>query len=235
MEQIKTEPVLTANLRTLTIAYFLVASLEIAAEFTTETSMIYIVKPMLMPLLILIYWQSSDKRDIIYMLALVFSMAASFFFISGDIKSIQVGAIFFFIHRSLIIWRILYHIKLPGLFPLLVGCVPFFFIYMSLVNMTFDKLGDGLYIFIAQCLLVSFMGGLAVGSYILHSNKTNRFLLLSTLLFALTQFIFVIRLYYFPSSYFQPLAMLMFVIAQYLFYKFLVRSENGPETDEIYL
>lgn len=234
MEEIKSEPIVTRNLRILTIAYFLIACLEIVVEFTGEVATVYVVKPMLMPMLILIYWHSSEKRDILYMLGLVFSMAASVFFISNDLASVKVGAILFFFHRAFIISRILYHIKLPGLFPLLVGSVPFLFIYMSLVNMTFDRLGDGLFIFIIQCLMISFMGGLAVGSYIMRSDVTNRYLLLSTLLFALTQFIFVVRLYFFPTSVFQPIAMLMFVIAQYLFYKFLIRSERRVETDEIY-
>ena len=80
-------------------------------------------------------------------------------------------------------------------------------------------------IFIVQCVVMSFLGGIAVGNYILRSNKANTLLLMSTLLFAITQFIFAWRLYI-DSNIFQPAAMALFVLAQYLFYRFLLLAEK---------
>jgi hypothetical protein len=57
--------------------------------------------------------------------------------------------------------------------------------------------------------------------------------LMSTLFFAITQFIFVIRVYYINVNIFQPLAMALFVIGQYMFYKFLVLAEERRSRSRI--
>src|SRR5690606_20061617 len=126
------------------------------------------------------------------------------------------------------------HIRLPGVFPIVVGCVPFLFIYMYLINLTYEDIGEGLVIFITQCILISFLGGLSVGNYILRSNKASTMLLLSTLFFAVTQFIFVIRLYYVDVNIFQPIAMTLFVVGQYMFYKFIILAEDSKVNVQIF-
>lgn len=210
----------------LTILYFLIGGIEVVAEYFNDKQLIYATKPFIMLILILLYWNSSKKLDLIYITALIFSWIANFFFISTAYESILVGAILFFFYRSLIIYIVLKHIKLPSVFPMIVGCMPFLFIYLYLVNITYPIIGEGLVIFIVQCILISFLGGLSVGNYILRSNKANTLLLISTLLFAVTQFIFVMRMYYISVNLFQPVAMALFILAQYLFYRFVLLAEK---------
>jgi uncharacterized membrane protein YhhN len=211
---------------TLTVLYFAIAAVEIIAEYFKNYTFIYGTKPLIIPILALLYIRKSKSVNYFYLAALFFSWAANIFFVSQDFQFIVVGAVLFFIYRSLAIYVILKHIKLPSLFPTIVGCVPFVFIYMYLVNLTYDTIGHGLVIFIIQCVLISFLGGISVGNYVLRSNKANTLLLISTLFFAVTQFIFVIRLYYVSINIFQPLAMLLFTMAQYLYYKFLILAEK---------
>jgi uncharacterized membrane protein YhhN len=209
-----------------TAFYFLVSLVEICAEYFRHSPLIFASKPLIILFLISIYWFTSARVSYFYIMALLFSWLANIFFISEDFESIFVGALLFFIYRLMIIYIVIRHTKLPGLFPLLVGCVPFVFVYMYLVNLTYDAIGDGLVIFIGQCVVISFLGGLSLGNYILRSNRENTMLLTSTLFFAVTQFIFVIRLYYINVKIFQPVAMALFVIAQYMFYRYLVLSEQ---------
>jgi uncharacterized membrane protein YhhN len=210
----------------LTAFYFIVALVEIIAEYHKNVFLIYSFKPMLLLILACLYWNTTPKTNYVYLGALLFSWLANLFFISQDFEDIFIGAMLFFIYRILSIYIVIRHIKLPGIFPIVVGCVPFLFIYMYLVNLTYDAIGEGLVIFITQCILVSFLGGLSVGNYVLRSNTASTMLLMSTLFFAITQFIFVIRVYYINVNIFQPLAMALFVIGQYMFYKFLVLAEE---------
>ncbi len=210
----------------LTSFYILISATEIFAEYLKDTQLIYLTKPFILPTLILIYYRNSPRTNYIFILALVFSWIANIFFIKQTFLSIFTGAIFFFFYRSLIIYIVLKHVRLPGIFPVIVGCMPFFFVYMYLINLTYELLGDGLLIFVIQCIIISLLGGLSVGNFMLRSNRAAVYLLFSTLLFAMTQFIFVIRLYYTSINIFQPVAMLLFVVAQYIFYRFMILSEN---------
>jgi len=216
----------------LTAVYFIISLVEIIAEYFREiyspyaVYAIYIIKPMILIVLGILYWKTSPKINYFYLGALLFSWLANMFFISLDFNDIFIGALLFFIYRALSIYIVIKHIKLPGIFPIVIGCVPFLFIYMYLVNLTYDAFGEGLPIFITQCILISFLGGLSVGNYMLRSNRAGKMLLMSTLFFDVTQFIFVIRLYYVDVNIFQPTAMTLFVIGQYMFYKFLVLSEG---------
>jgi hypothetical protein len=216
----------------LTAVYFIISLMEIVAEYFRDIyppyalNAIYFIKPLILIALGILYWKTSPKINYVYVGALLFSWLANMFFISKDFDDIFVGALLFFIYRALSIYIVIRHIKLPGIFPIVIGSVPFLFIYMYLINLTYDAFGEGLPIFITQCVLISFLGGLSVGNYMLRSNRASTMLLMSTLFFAVTQFIFVIRLYYVDVYIFQPTAMTLFVIGQYMFYKFLVLSEG---------
>jgi len=216
-----------------TVGYFFIAFVEIIAEYFRDTTLVYATKPLLMPLLILLYWSTSRRFDYLYVFAILFSWVANIFFVSTLFQSIMIGAFFFIFQRLLIIYIVLKYIKLPSIFPMIVGCIPFLFIYFYLVCLTHDKIGDGLIIFVVQCVLISFLGGLAVGNYIFRSNRANKLLLLSIMFFAITQFVFVLRLYYTESNVFQPIAMILFVAAQYLFYRFLLLAEKKKAGFEI--
>ncbi len=222
----KTELIITA-------AYFAFSFVEILAEYYKNTILLYSFKPLLLVILAFLYWKTSQKVNPIYIAALLFSWLANLFFISHDFRDIFIGALLFFIYRIMSIYIVMKHIRLPGIFPIVIGCVPFLFIYMYLVNLTYKDIGEGLAIFITQCVLVSFLGGLSVGNYILRSNKASTMLLMSTLFFAITQFIFVIRIYYINVNIFQPAAMALFVIGQYMFYKFLILAEDKKANQKI--
>lgn len=215
----------------LTAVYFIISLIEIIAEYFRDiyepyaVYAIYAIKPWILIILAILYWKTSPNVNYVYLGALLFSWLANMFFVSHDFNNIFIGAILFFVYRALSIYIVMRHITLPGIFPIVIGCVPFLFIYMYLINLTYDAFGEGLPIFITQCVLISFLGGLAVGNYIMRSNRASTMLLMSTLFFAVTQFIFVIRLYYVNVNIFQPTAMALFVIGQYMFYKFVVLSE----------
>ncbi|HEX9980323.1 MAG TPA: lysoplasmalogenase family protein [Flavobacterium sp.] len=219
------------GIKLLTAAFFGMGIVEVIAEYFSNTTLVYITKPLLIPILIVLYLKTIAKRNYLYLFALLFSWIANIFFISTAFQSIVIGAVFFLLHRLLMIVIVLKNIRFPSIFPMVVGCVPFLFIYLYLVNLTYDDLGNGLIIFIIQCVVISCLGGIAVGNYILRSDKPSSLLLISTLLFAVTQFVFVLRLYYTSEPIFQPVAMLLFVLAQFIFYRFLVTSETSPQDE----
>ena len=147
-------------------------------------------------------------------------------FLSKDFNYIITGTIFFTAYRVITIYLVIKYVRIPGIFPLVIGCLPFFFIYLFVINLTYDELEEGFWLFLFQGIFTIFFGGLSLGNYIFKSNKANTYLLISTMLFTFTQFLFVIRLFYLSLNIFQPLAMLLYVAGQFMLYKFLIIVEN---------
>lgn len=212
----------------LTVLFFMISALEIITEVFKNTTAIYLVKPLIIPLLALLYWQTSANPNRLYLIGLFFCWVSNIFFVKPDFSFIVAGACFFFVYRAINLYLILNFIKRPGLFPIFIGCIPFFFMFLYLTYVAYDVIQQGIWIFILQCLIMTVMGGISVGNYMFQPNRGSLFLLVSSMLFALTQFIFVFKAHYTKIN-FQPLAMAFFVVGQYLFYRFIlyVESDNG--------
>ena len=89
-----------------------------------------------------------------------------------------------------------------------------------------NELGDGFLIYIIQVLFMSFLGGFALSNYMIEESKMNYWLLLNSILFAVIQFIIVLKLFYVSMLIFQPISMILYVFAQYALYKFMILAEN---------
>ncbi len=53
------------------------------------------------------------------------------------------------------------------------------------------------------------------------------------MLFALTQFVFVLKVYYENGNFFHAIAMLMFVLGQFLLSKFIILTEESSNYKSI--
>lgn len=206
--------------------YFFVGCVEIIAEFFTDSFFISLTKPLLMPILICIYWLSSKSRNNIFILGLLSVWVANIFFISNSVDFFVIGTLFFLIYVILIIYMVLKIVKFPGYIPMIIGSLPFLFIYLFFTNISQDELGYRFYLFIIQGIFMIFLGSLCLGNYILKPNTSNTYLLVSTLLFTVAQFILVLKMFYVNYNIFQPLAMLLYVFGQYLIYHFVILEEK---------
>ncbi len=213
-------------------AYFVTGVVEIVAEFFKDKILIMGSKPLLMPLMATMYWLTSRRRNPFFLTALLFSWVANMLFISSDFNFIITGTLFFTAYRILVMFVVVQHIRIPGVIPLFIGCLPFLFIYLFTINLTAEELKEGFWLFLLQGIFTIIFGGLSLGSYIFKSNRANTYLLISTMLFTFTQFLFVIRLFY-SLAIFQPLAMLLYIVGQFMLYKFLLLAENETAVTEI--
>jgi hypothetical protein len=206
--------------------YFFIGFVEIIAELFEDKFFISVSKPFLMPILISIYWISSKRRNMVFIISLIAVWIANLFFIHNSITNFTIATIFFLIYRMLIIYIVLKTIKFPGYIPMLIGALPFLFVYLFVANISYRELDYQFYPFLAQGLFMILFGSLCLGNYIIKSNTSNTYLLISTMLFTVTQFILVIKLFYVDNNVFRPLAMLLFVFAQYLLYLFVIIEEK---------
>ena len=207
--------------------FFIVSLLEIMAEYYENKLLIWITKPFILPFLLAYYLSVTKKMNKYFLMAMVCSWIANLLFIEDTFKWIIYASIFFLIYRILIIYIVMNKVKMPSLVPLIIGSIPFIFIYTTICFLSFEAMGDNLYLFLIHGIFTIFLGGLSLGNYIMDLNKSNLVLFLSTMLFALTQFLFVLIVFYQNENIFHAIAMGMFVIGQFLLTKFIFLTENN--------
>ena len=222
------------NISNLLLAsFFMVSLLEIIAEYHEDRFLIWITKPFILPFLLAYYLSTTKKSNNYFLMAMVCSWIANLLFIEDTFKWIIYASIFFLIYRILIIYIVMKKVKMPSLVPLVIGSVPFIFIYTTICFLSFEAMGDNLYLFLIHGIFTIFLGGLSLGNYIMDLNKSNLVLFLSTMLFALTQFLFVLIVFYQNESIFHAIAMGMFVIGQFLLTKFIFLTENNKSNYDV--
>lgn len=206
--------------------YFVVGFFEIIAEFFNEIWLMYILKPLLIPLLASVYWIKSKERNTYFIAALFFVLLANIFFISKDFNSIVIASVFFIIYRALITYVVITKVQIKSFLPVFLGTIPFLAAYVYLAFLTKEELGVGFPIYVIQILILSFLGGLALSNFIIEDSKRNFWLLVHTILFAIIQFILVVKLYYISIAIFQPFSMVLYIVGQYAIYRFMIYTEK---------
>lgn len=217
----------------LLLAFFMVSFVEIIAEYNQDKLLIWITKPLILPLLIVYYLKRSKKISPHFIIALSFSWIANLLFIQNSFKYILYGVFFFLLYRILVIYIIVNKVKMPNSIPLVLGSLPFVFLYALVTSYTYDILGKSVFLFLVQGAFTIFLGGFSLGNYIMVSNKSNSLLLVSTMFMALNQFIFLLKFYYLEVNKLQAIAMLLFVMAQFLLTKYMFHTEKNKQRYEI--
>ncbi|WP_162128167.1 lysoplasmalogenase family protein [Flavobacterium phycosphaerae] len=210
----------------LLLGFLFVSFIEIIGEYNEDKALVWLTKPLILPLLIAYYLKRSKKISNLFIIALLFSWVANLLFIQNTFQFIVYGVIFFVIYRILIIYIIVNKVKMPSLIPLVLGSIPFIFIYVSVTLFTYNALGDGVYLFLLQGIFTIFLGGFSLGNYIMVSNKPNSLLLISTMFMAFNQFVFLLKLYYHEVNILQAFAMILFVLGQLLLTMYMFHTEK---------
>lgn len=225
MNTIENKSILNLS-RIVTFAFFSIAIVEFVAEYLNFTTLIWITKPLLMPILIGLYCITSKKINYLFLVALVFNWFANVFFILDAFNFKVIGSILFLVYRLLILYIVYKLVKIPSYLPIIIGSLPFLFIYLYIINIVHDSLGKGVFLFVTQGVFMVILGGYSLGNFIFNNEKSSVFLLLSTLFFALVQFILSIKSYYLELSIFQAMAMVLFVLGQYFLYRYIILCEE---------
>ncbi|WNM18320.1 lysoplasmalogenase family protein [Flavobacterium capsici] len=213
-----------------TIIFFVIASVEIIAEYLSSKLLILIFKPLIPIFIIVLYLLESKKRNLLFLLAMLFSIITNVLFIPDTALCLFYGIIAFSIHRILII-AVLFRVnnKLDFI-PLLLGTVPFLIVFFYIFYETESIPNDSYFILIIQNILISLIAGLALSNYIMNDDKKNSILLISAFLFVLLQFVVFIEKYFLYDELkqlFRPLAMLLNSFAFFTFYKYIVVTEKS--------
>lgn len=218
------------------IFYFAVAAVEIIAELFSCKPILFIFKPLISIILMILYWNSSNQRNWIFFAAISFSLITNVFFIPNTEKMLFLGLIAFFIHRLLVIYYIIQLKKLRDFIPILIAIVPFLFFYFYLLSISTEISTNSYIILIFQNILISIIGGIVLSDYVMCDDKKDTWLFIFGLLSVTQYFIVFIEKYYLSDlapSIFRPLAMVLNVTVYYSFYRFVIEIEKQKEASKL--
>ena len=122
------------NIITLLIGfYFVNAIIEVVAESISCKPIIYISKPLIPFLLMVLYFYNSSKKDIFFFLVMLFSLITNLLFIPNSQESLFYGVISFTIHRIFLLILIFKIVKIKDFIPFFLATLPLGFIFFLLV------------------------------------------------------------------------------------------------------
>jgi hypothetical protein len=214
----------------LTILFFTVVVIEVTVESLGNKPLLFIFKPLISILLMILYWNTSVQKNQLFFIAILFSLITNAFFIPNTEKMLFIGLLFFFVHRILMIYYIVKLTKLRNYIPLCIAVVPFIFLFFYLLSISTGITSKSYVILIIQNVLISIIGGIAVSDYVMNDVKKSPLLLIFGLVSVTQYFIVFIEKYYLSSlapSIFRPLAMTLNIAVYYIFYKYVIDVENS--------
>lgn len=215
------------SVATVKLAFFLFSLVEVFAEFFNNIKLQWLTKPFLMPVLMILYVISSSKISRIYIVALFFNWCANMLFITTQMRYIAIASSCFLIYRILIIIKVLRDEKSLGKFPVILGSIPFSFLFLSLINIIYENITGGqFYLIIFQSVLMSILGGFSLANFIIKNTLSSKLLLTSSLFFGVNLFILAVKFYYIDLVFLKPFSMIFFVFGHYLFYQFMIRNDE---------
>jgi hypothetical protein len=214
------------------VLYFAVAAVEISAELFSYKPIIFVFKPLISLLLMLLYWNSSTQRNILFLLVIFFSLITNVFFIPNTEKMLFIGLLAFSIHRILAIYYLIKLTKIKDSIPLLIATIPFLFFFFYLLSVS-DEIEESRYfVLVVQNILVSILGGITISDYMMNYNRKKPWLLIFGILSVTLYFIVFIEKYYLSDLspvIFRPLAMILNTAVYYTFYKFVIETERSND------
>lgn len=178
------------------------------------------------PILMIIYFVSSDKRSLLYIIALILYQCASVFF------RIDTPTTFIYATFSSMLFKLCLLLLIVGLVTkqnykaVSIAFIPFFVIYLYMIQIVVDSLGNTYYIWIFNAFLTSVLGGIAIINYVNHSGHKNYWLLLSAILFIVQIAAFFINKFYVRNEAVYQVLILSYGISHYAFYKFMILNEE---------
>lgn len=178
------------------------------------------------PILMVLYYISSKEKNLIYFLGLLFYQSASLLFATQEPGLFLFGTISSLLFKFCLVILILDLIKVQNKIAISIASIPFFVIYLYIIDFVGFSLGDSYYVWVVNAFLTSFLGGVAIINHINNSDQKGYWLLVSSILFVIQIGAFFINKFYLRSDAIYQLVILLYGVSHFTFYKFMILKEK---------
>lgn len=224
------------NIRITIIAalYFAVAIAEVVCELYAYKPLIYVFKPLMPALLMVLYFNTSKKRSALFFIVMTLSLITNVLFIPDSQDLLFYGLVVFLGHRILLLYYVIRLLKIKDYIPAIIATIPFLLVYFYLFMITNGIPESSFVVLIFQNILISFICGIAFSHYVMQDSRRNSWLLQCGILFGALHFIVFVEKFYltgFSPTIFRPMAMGLNAFAFYTFYEFVMATEKSYRDD----
>lgn len=178
------------------------------------------------PILVVLYFVTSKKRESFYVIALLLYQLASIFFKFETPTTFIYATIFSVFYKVCLVALVLDLVTKKDKLAFSIASVPFFIFYLYIIQIVFESIGDVYYVWIINAFLTSFIGGVAIINYLNNSDKKSFWLLISGILFVVQIGAFFINKFYIKNESIYQIVILTYAISHFTFYKFLILKEQ---------
>lgn len=218
----------------LAVLYFAVAIAEVICELYAYKPLIYILKPMMPLVLMLLYYASSSVRHPMFFIIMNLSLITNILFIPDSELYLFYGLVVFLAHRILLLYFIIRMLRITDFIPAIIATIPFLLVFFYLFMITNGIPENSFFVLIIQNILISVICGISFSHYMMQDSKRNSWLLQCGILFGSLHFIVFIEKFYltgFSPVIFRPMAMGLNAFAFYAFYEFVMSTEKLNRND----
>ena len=208
--------------------YFAVCALDLIAIVFSIYWMELLFKPMIMLSLIALYLSSSERRNVWYFLALLFSLLGDIYLLDKT-NMFLFGLGCFLCAQLLFIYIIWRDLPTTSWSQRIFAMLPFAVYLILLMSLLSPDLGG----FIAPVWLygvvISIFGAISLLNHLVRKSPYSRILLMGAILFILSDSMIAIHKFYFSIDYYPVAIMLTYVLAQYFIFHYMLAVDNQEE------
>ncbi len=203
----------------LLILFFTMSLVHVIGIIMQESILVYITKPCIIPLLLLIYLVKTASINYWYIIGLILCFI-------GDVLLLFTGELFFILGLVSFLLAHIFYTKTVYNFldkiqlkTLIMSTVPYIIIYVLLLMILYPYLGDLLYPVIVYGIVISTLGTLCLYYYVHSKNIDAFFWCIGALIFIISDSILAVNKFYSSSIYLATLVMITYILAQYFICK----------------
>lgn len=216
------------------VVFALVAISLTLASYFNLSFLIAPLKFVVLPLLMIVYYVSSEVRNIVYLVAIFFATISNILFIYSTLEFIYAGLVSFLVFRGLLLYQIYQESEKVYLVSFLLGFILFSLPNAYLFYITTVSLGSIFYFGLANIILNAIIGGIAISNYTYQNNLANTSLLISSLLFVVLSVLFIIQKFYIFIQIYEPLRVIILLSAHYFYYYYLIFAEKSKTKNHLF-
>jgi len=210
----------------LIIVYFTAVFLFIIAtlfEINLMSEVSFITR---MPIFFVLYYLNSENKKLLYFLTLFLYQLSSIFYVQEGMQMFFYGSVTSLLFKASVLLLLCSFFKKNNTLAILIASLPFFVIYLYIIQFVISALVDSYFIWILNALITSLIGGIGIINYLNNSSPKTFWLLISAILL-LVQVggLFIHKFYMFNMAIYQ-IVILAYTFSQFTFYRFMIFKDN---------
>jgi uncharacterized membrane protein YhhN len=205
--------------------FFAVSAFDLIAIGLSVYWMELIFKPLILLSLLALYVMSSERRNLWYFLALLFSLLGDIYLLDKN-NMFHLGLGSFLCAQLLFVFILWKDMPKSSWLQRVVSLLPFVFYLALLLSVLGPDLGSFTVPVWVYGVVISMFGALSLLNYLVRRSPASMILLLGAVLFILSDSMIALNKFHEADDLYQVAIMLTYVLAQYFIFTYMLAADR---------